>query len=259
MHPRSSIRRVPPYVAFILKYLAREVSSKRHYDCGSKISPACCTPRVDAQASDSRTGIGGWFPALDEDGRISTWKSSWFSLEITRVDFPCVFEKGDRPSLIISTLEALALVVALKIRFGQDPDPNEMRVLIVPSITDNRGNGAVLNKLMSTKFPSSAVLMELASFMKHRGMRAIVEWAPRECNREADMLANGDSSLFDPGRRIHVSAGTLVWNVLLEALKVGRDAEDTFKHMKETHGLPNRSAKQRKRAAEHRLKFKDPW
>ena len=96
-----------------------------------------------------------------------------------------MFEKGNRPSLVISTLEALALLVALKIKFGQEPDPNEMRVLLVPSITDNRGNGAVLNKLMSTKFPSSAVLMELASFMKHRGMRAIVEWAPRECNREA--------------------------------------------------------------------------
>ena len=134
-----------------------------------------------------------------------------------------------------------------------------MRVLIVPSITDNRGNGAVLNKLMSTKFPSSAVLMELASFMKHRGMRAVVEWAPRECNREANMLANGHSSLFDPERRIPVAAGTLVWNVLPEALKAGRDAEETYKRLKETHGLPNRSAKQRKRAAEHRLKFKDPW
>ena len=259
MHPRNSIRRVPPYVSFILRYLGREVSLRRHYECGTKISPAECTPRVDAQASDTRTGIGGWFPALDEDGRTSTWRSSWFSLEITKEDFPWVFEKGDRPSLVISTLEALALVIALKIRFGQDPDPDETRVIVVPSITDNRGNGAVLNKLMSTKFPSSAVLMELASFMKQRGMRAIVEWAPRECNREADMLANGDSSLFDPERRIPVSAGTLVWNVLPEALRIGREAEDTFKQLKETHGLPNRSAKQRKRAAEHRLKFKDPW
>ena len=215
--------------------------------------------RVDAQASDTRTGIGGWFLALDVNGNISTWESSWFSLEITREDFPWVFEKGDRPSLIISTLEALALVVALKIKFGQEPDHDEMRVLIVPSITDNRGNGAALNKLMSTKFPSSAVLMELASFMKHRGMRAIVEWAPRECNREADMLANGDTSLFNPERKIPVSAGTLEWNVLPEALKAGREAEDTFNQAKEAHGLPNRSAKQRKRAAEHRLKFKDPW
>ena len=144
MHPRDSIRRVPPYVSFILKYLSREISLKRHYDCGTKISSVDCTPRVDAQASDSRTGIGGWFPALDEDGRLSTWRSSWFSLEITREDFPWVFEKGNRPSLIISTLEALALLVALKIKFGQEPDPNEMRVLIVPSFTDNRGNGAAL-------------------------------------------------------------------------------------------------------------------
>ena len=180
-------------------------------------------------------------------------------LEISREDFPWVFEKGDRPSLIISTLEALAMVVALKVKFGQEPDPNKTRVLIVPSITDNRGNGAALDKLMSTRFPFSAVLMELASYMKHRGMRAIVEWAPRECNREADMLANGDTSLFDPARRIPVSAGTLVWNVLPGALNAGREAEENYRRLKETSSLPNRSVKQKKRAAEHRLKFKDPW
>ena len=76
-------------------------------------------------------------------------------------------------------------------------------------------------------------------------MRAIVEWAPRECNREADMLANGDTSLFDPERRIPVAVGTLVWNVLPEALKAEREAEETYRRLKETHGLPNRSAKQR--------------
>ena len=37
------------------------------------------------------------------------------------------------------------------------------------TVTDNRSNGAVLNKLLSTRFPSLAVLMELASFMKSRG------------------------------------------------------------------------------------------
>ena len=242
-----------------MKYLSREISLKRHYECGTKISSVGCTPRVDAQASDSRTGIGGWFPALDENGQLCTWRSSWFSLEITREDFPWVFEKRDRPPHTTPTLEAPAPPAAPKIKFGQEPDPSEMRVLIVPSITDNRGNGAALNKLLSTRFPSSAVLMELASFMKHRGMAAIVEWAPRECNREADMLANGDTSLFDPERRIPVAAGTLIWNVLPEALKAEREAEETYRRLKETHDLPNRSAKQRKRAAEHRLKFKDPW
>ena len=52
MHPRDSIRRVPPYVSFILKYVSREISLKRHYECGTKISSADCTLRVDAQASD---------------------------------------------------------------------------------------------------------------------------------------------------------------------------------------------------------------
>ena len=59
----------------------------------------------------------------------------------------------------------------------------------MPTITDNRGNGALLNKLMSTKFPASAVLMELASYMRRMSLRTVVEWAPREGNKEADKLA----------------------------------------------------------------------
>ena len=68
---------------------------------------------------------------------------------------------------------------------------DDTRVLVVPSSTDNRGNGAALCKLMSTRFPSSAVLMELATYMKGRGMRTIVEWALQEFHKEADQLANG--------------------------------------------------------------------
>ena len=97
------------------------------------------------------------------------------------------------------------MLVALKLKFGEMPDPDDTRVLIVPSITDNRGNGAVLNKLMSTRFPSSALLMEMASYMKSRGLHAIVEWAPREFNREADSLANGDTSAFLIHRCVCVS------------------------------------------------------
>ena len=57
--------------------------------------------RVDAQAGEERTGVGGWFPTRDDDdGRLNPWLSSWFSLDITREEFPCVFEKGNRPSLL---------------------------------------------------------------------------------------------------------------------------------------------------------------
>ena len=101
--------------------------------------------------------------------------------------------------------------------------------------------------------------MEMGSYMKARGMRAIVEWAPREFNKEADQLANGVTNSFDPNRRIHVSSQTLTWNILPTAIQSGRDAEQAFRDMKERDGLPNRSKKQRKRKVETRLKNTDPW
>ena len=48
--------------------------------------------------------------------------------------------------------------------------------------------------------------------MKSKGVRAIVEWAPREFNREADSLANGDTSAIDPEKRLHINKGTLKCN-----------------------------------------------
>ena len=259
LHPRDSVRRVPSYFAFILRYLSSEILKKRHYLCGARYTTAECIPRVDAQASSTRTGVGGWYPARNSKGELDPWCSDWFSLEISKEDFPWIFEKGDKPSLVISTLEALAILISLKLRFGDGPDPDDTKVLIVPSITDNRGNGAVLNKLMTTCFPSSALLMEMGSYMKARGMRAIVEWAPREFNKEADQLANGITDSFDPDRRLHVSSRTLNWNILPTAIQAGRDAEQAFRDMKERYGLPDRCKKQRKRKVETRLKITDPW
>ena len=99
----------PAYVAFILKYLAHQVERSRHNPCASVLVSSEVAPRVDAQASGDRTGIGGWYPVLGEDGQPDPKKSPWFSLEIRQDQFPWVFEKGRRPSLIISTLEALAV------------------------------------------------------------------------------------------------------------------------------------------------------
>ena len=87
-------------------------------------------------------------------------------LEIREDEWPWVFAKGKKPEIIIATLEALAILVARELYYGREPDERQSRVTVVPSLTDNRGNGALLNKLMTTKFPASAVLMELAVFMK---------------------------------------------------------------------------------------------
>ena len=73
---------------------------------------------------------------------------------------------------------------------------------MIPSFTDNRGNGSALNKLMTNGYPSSAVVMELACYLKRMSVKAVVEWAPRTANHEADELANGDTTRFDPAKRI---------------------------------------------------------
>ena len=143
-----------------------------------------------------------------------------------------MFEKGGQPSLIISTLEALAVLVALKVFTRKGPVSAEPRY---------RGNGAALNKLMTTRYPASAVLMELASHMKASSMKVQVEWAPRSGNQEADELANGVVDRFSPELRVDVVAEDLKWQLLPEALRLGREAEKEYNEAKQKGSLPNRS------------------
>ena len=75
----------------------------------------------------------------------------------------------EAPSLVISSLEALAVLVASMLYCGSEEQEHRSSIRIVPTITDNRGNGSVLNKLMSTKYPASAAIVELASFMEKIG------------------------------------------------------------------------------------------
>ena len=63
--------------------------------------------RVDAQGSDDRTGIGGWFSVVGTDRKIDVWSSLRCSLESKERGL-WEFEKEHRSSPVISILEALA-------------------------------------------------------------------------------------------------------------------------------------------------------
>ena len=49
------------------------------------------------------------------DGRLDLKASPWFSLESLEDEWPWVFAKSRKSSLVISTLEALAVLVGLKL------------------------------------------------------------------------------------------------------------------------------------------------
>ena len=74
------------------------------------------------------------------EGELDPWLSPWFSHELTRQDWPWLYERGNRPSLVISTLEALAVLFSLKLFFGDEPKKGRTKVQVVPTWTDNRGN-----------------------------------------------------------------------------------------------------------------------
>ena len=82
LHPGGSIRRVPPYVSFILSYLANQIAHCRHFPTITSIEIA---PRQDLSSI-----------VFQHSGR--------FSHEITEREFPWVFERGGKPSLLTSSL-----------------------------------------------------------------------------------------------------------------------------------------------------------
>ena len=143
------------------------------------------------------------------DGRAGPSISTWFSLEVLEEDWPWIFKKGNTPSLAISTLEALAVLMALKLFHGNQSAQHRTRILVCPTWTDNRGNGAALNRQMTTKFLASAVIMELAAFMKKELFKAQVARSPRSGNTEADALANGVHEGFDSILRLDIDPSSL--------------------------------------------------
>ena len=81
---------------------------------------------------------------------------------------------------------------------------------------------------MTTKFPASALLMELSCYMKKMSIRTVVDWSPREANKEADNLANGVFDGFSSSMRIPIGASSLKWEIVPQALVAGRAAEERF-------------------------------
>ena len=214
--------------------------------------------RVDAQASDDRTGVGGWLPHSDE-GRADPRQFHWFSLEVTPEDFPWVFVRGRKQSQIISTLEALAVLLSLKLFAARQPEGQRSRVTTHPTWTDNRCFGSFLYKFMTTRYPSSALVMGLAAETKKNRVKAQVEWTPSEFSREADALTNGNSSLFSPELQLRVEPRDLKWHVVDRAIEMGSIAERAHDRIRRSGGFPDGAQKQKRRRREERLKFKDSW
>ncbi len=80
-----------------------------------------------------------------------------------------------------------------------------------------------MSKIMTTKWPLSAILVELAWQLQKRGWLLRLEWRPRQLNQAADRLSNGDTTGFDPAKRVEVTAEMLRGEILPLLLAAGEN------------------------------------
>ena len=244
--PTSGIKSLPLYVRIILSHLADRIERRRHYPSAE---PRVCLGdafRVDAHAAGQEVGIGGWAPVRGADGKPSTWDSACFSVNITEADAPWAFERG-APYRAIASLEALATLVGVA-AFSPSTPHNGDATATLMGRTDNRGNQYALSKLQSSKYPLCILAMELSALLESKGQRLLLRWAPREVNAEADRLANGNCSGFDPLKRVWVDVRSGPWLVLDKLLELGKGF---YSHMNELkRERPREGCKRGRRASE---------
>ena len=89
---------------------------------------------------------------------------NWFSLEVKPEWAPWAFAKDD-PNKVIAALELLATLIEFK--------------LWVTEKNANQSNEALLRKAMTTKFPSTLVLMELAEELSAKNYELQLQWICR--------------------------------------------------------------------------------
>ena len=103
--------------------------------------------------------------------------------------------------------------------------------------TDNRGNMFVVSKMLTTKMPLAAVLMQLAVSLSDRLLWLDVNWIPRELDKEADDLTNDEFGSFDPLLRMEVNWDTLPTGVMQAVLAQGEAFEQEMLLRKERKKL----------------------
>lgn len=216
--PGSAILPVPVMIKLTLSFILQQLKDGRR-------TVACQFPtedlgelfRTDAKGAEDRVVIGGW----ECINGTPPARARWFSATLLPDDHPWLFERG-HSSRTIAASEMLGTLVAI---FLFCPVPSASAptrgLMKCGGATDNRGNMFVINKMLTTKLPLAAVLMQMAVMLSERNLWLEVGWLPREQNVEADSLTNDDFTSFDPSLRMEVDWAAIPTGVMTQLLEQG--------------------------------------
>jgi hypothetical protein len=208
--------------------------------------------RSDAKAEDGRATIGGW----ECKGGVHPSQARWFFVEVTADWAPWAFSKQGDPKRVIATLELLGTILCLHL-FKNEYHPGDSGYVNVAGGTDNAGNTFAMKKLMSTKWPLTVLLIELAEISRQNAIQLHLRWVPRDSNQEADDLTNQKFGAFNPELRVECVPAKIDWLVLPRIMcQSQRLYEEVLeqRELQKSSSVPHVCwipAKKRKR--------KDPW
>ena len=94
-----------------------------------------------------------------------------------------------QPNKVIAALELLASLIAVKLWIPDSEDRQTSRVAL-RGFTDNQSNEALVKKAMTTKYPSSLVLLELAEELAAKKCDLSLTWIRRDLNQLADDVSS---------------------------------------------------------------------
>ena len=223
---------IPWAVQFILDWVAQRLKTGGHMEIVKRPpSSSANTVRIwtDAKATEHPAWVGGWLEECED-----SMKCRWFSLQVTEASAPWLFYRGKNPKRVIAALELLATLIALKLWLKKAGDTAEVRA---EAFTDNKGNSFILQKGLSTKYPITILVIEVAETLRRCDAFATLTWVRRDGNTLADALTNEDFSSFDPQRRKAVIEKELKWHVMDDLL---RRSEKLFNEIKEHKMKKNR-------------------
>lgn len=199
---------IPWAVAFILKWISTRLEEGgrleevRPFVDGEEEGPIIWT---DAKATDTQAWIGGFLQTSDDPKACS-----WFSLEVKETIAPWLKCRGGSPKRVIAALEMLATVVAVKI---WSPTFKKKAIARITAKTDNQGNGFALRKFMTSKYPGTVLLMEMAEELRSHDLGLDLQWVRRDDNQLADDLTNLEFGRFSEEKRVEMSEESITWRV----------------------------------------------
>ena len=144
---------------------------------------------------------------------------------------PWAFSKGD-PNEAIAAVELLATLIGVKLWVCEGQERQSSRAAI-KGYTDNQSNELLLKKFMTSKYPSTLILMELAEELAWKQCELKLHLVKRDENQLADDLTNEKFDMFDTKFRIPLKGKDIEWRILNKLLLGAENFYEELKGRKE--------------------------